>query len=564
MRWRAFPERDGPLLLSTQGEETVNTGHVAEENSRSGRISAVGVTNAYCLDLRKLDALLVDLDGVVTETAKIHAEVWKRTFDDYLHERVARLDATFHPFDLENDYKKYVDGKPRYDGVASFLQSRNIYLPPGEESDPPDKETVCGLGNRKNQRFLETIRQRGVDAYQTSVDFLRRVRSRGLRLAVVTSSRNCSEILQAAGIGDLFDVQVDGIVAREWLLAGKPDPDTFLAAARRLGVDPRRAAVIEDAVSGVQAGKAGEFGLVIGVSRGGQPQLLEQSGADIVVSDLSDLSLGNGGCGSATTAPLALDELVDIQAQVRDRRVAVFLDYDGTLTPIVERPDLADLSDDMRATLKMLADCCTVCVISGRERSDVQRLVGLENVIYAGCHGFDIAGPKGMEIQHEEGAGYVPVIAQAARDLRHRLASIEGIIVENKTYAVAVHFRMVKAEDVGSVEHVVDSVLRDHPLLRKTSGKMVFELRPNIFWDKGKAVLWLLRKLELDRPEVVPFYLGDDVTDRDAFEALRGKGISILVAAERQPTCANYRLVDPADVRNFLDKLTAIIGKQQG
>ena len=542
----------------------MNTAHVAEENSRSSRVSAGSATNAYCLDIRKLDAILADLDGVVTETAKIHAEAWKRMFDDYLRERVVRFDGTFHPFDLENDYKKYVDGKPRYDGVASFLQSRNIYLPPGKEDDPPDKETVCGLGNRKNQRFLETIRQRGVDAYQTSIDFLRRVRSRGLRLAVVTSSRNCSEILQATGIGDLFDTQVDGIVAREWMLPGKPAPDTFLAAARRLGVDPQRAAVIEDAVSGVQAGKAGKFGLVIGVSRDGQPQLLEQSGADIVVSDLSELAIGNEAYGSATIAPLALDKLNDIQAQVRDHRVAVFLDYDGTLTPIVERPDLAVLSDDMRATLKTLANCCTVCVISGRERSDVRRLVGLENVIYAGCHGFDIAGPEGMEIQHEEGAGYVPVIAQAARDLQHRLASIEGIIVENKTYAVAVHFRMVKAEDVSRVEHVVDSVLRDHPLLCKTGGKMVFELRPNIMWDKGKAVLWLLRKLKLDRPEVVPFYLGDDVTDRDAFKALRGKGISILVAAERQSTYADYRLVDPADVRRFLDELTAIVGEQQG
>jgi len=542
----------------------MNTAYVAEENSRSSRVSAAGVTNAHCLDLRKLDAILVDLDGVVTETAKIHAEAWKRTFDDYLRERVARLDGTFHPFDLENDYKRYVDGKPRYDGVASFLQSRNIYLPPGEEGDPPDKETVCGLGNRKNQLFLEIIRRRGVDAYQTSIDFLRRVRLRGLRLAVVTSSRNCSEILQAAGIGDLFDAQVDGIVAREWLLAGKPAPETFLEAARRLGVDPRRAAVIEDAMSGVQAGKAGKFGLVIGVSRGGQPQLLEQSGADIVVSDLSELSISNGGGGSATTAPLALEKLADIQTQVRDRRVAVFLDYDGTLTPIVERPDLAVLSDDMRATLKALADCCTVCVISGRERGDVQRLVGLENVIYAGCHGFDIAGPKGMKIQHEEGAGYVPIIAQAARDLQHRLASIEGVIVENKTYAVAVHFRMAKAEDVGNVEHVVDSVQRDHPLLRKTGGKMIFELRPNICWDKGKAVLWLLRKLQLDRPDVVPLYLGDDVTDRDAFEALRGNGISFFVAAEDQPTCADYRLVDPADVRRFLDELTVFVREQQG
>jgi alpha,alpha-trehalase len=438
------------------------------------------------INLEELDAILVDLDGVITETAKIHAQAWKKMFDEYLGERAARLGVSYQTFDLTRDYKRYVDGKPRFDGVASFLQSRSICLPPGEESDPPDKETICGLGNRKNQLFLAAIRRRGADTYQTSIEFIRRVKSRGLRVAVVTSSRNCSEVLEAAGIGDLFDAQVDGVVAREWMLDGKPAPDTYLEAARRLGVKPRRAAVIEDAASGIQAGKAGHFGLVVGVSRNGQPELLQQSGADIVVFDLSELELGTEDYGSTAIALLALEELVEIRDRIRNRRIAVFLDYDGTLTPIVERPERAVMSGGMRATLRALADSCAVVVISGRERSDVQRLVGLDGIIYAGCHGFDIAGPEGTEIRHEEGAGYVPVIAQAARELRRRLASIEGVIVENKTYAVAVHFRMARAEDVGRVEHAVDSVLARHPLLRKTTGKMVFELRPNMNWARPR------------------------------------------------------------------------------
>jgi alpha,alpha-trehalase len=515
------------------------------------------------INLEELDAILVDLDGVVTETARIHAQAWKTMFDAYLRERAARLGDTYEPFDLRHDYKRYVDGKPRYDGVASFLQSRSIYLPPGEDSDPPDKETIRGLGNRKNKRFLEAIRQRGVKVYQTSIDFIGRVKSHGLRVAVVTSSRNCRELLEAAGIGDLFDAQVDGLVAREWMLDGKPAPGTYLEAARRLGVTPRRAAVIEDAVSGVQAGKAGRFGLVIGVSRNGQPELLRQSGADIVVSDLSELRLGKEEYGTSTIPPLALEELIEIRTRIDNRRVAVFLDYDGTLTPIVERPELAILSEDMRATLKALADRCTVVVISGRERSDVERLVGLNNIIYAGCHGFDIAGPKGTEIQHKKGAGYVPVIAQAARELDRRLASIENVIVENKTYAVAVHFRMVRAEDVGRVEHIVDSVLAQHTLLRKTRGKKVFELRPNMAWGKGKAVLWLLDALGLNEADVMPFYLGDDVTDCDAFEALQGKGISILVAEQPQHICADYRLSDTAEVRKFLNELTAVLSERE-
>lgn len=537
--------------------------NIPRVEARSNHLSAKGGSRTCFLDLRELEAVLFDLDGVVTETAKVHAQAWERTFDDYLEERAARLGGTFHPFDLDKDYKSYVDGKPRYDGVASFLRSRDIYLPPGEESDPPHKDTVCGLGNRKNKYFLEAIRRDGVSVYPTSVDFARRVKAQGLKAAVVSSSRNCTEILKAAGIADLFDAQVDGIVTREWMLGGKPAPDTYLEAARSLGVDPRRVCVVEDAVSGVEAGKAGEFGLVIGVCRNGHPELLEKSGADIVVSDLSELAVGGDREGSTATARSALEHLAEIWGRIRGRRAAFFLDYDGTLTPIVERPELAVMSHEMWVTLKALASCCPVVLISGRERNDVQRLVGLDSIIYAGCHGFDIAGPNGMEIQHEEGADYVPEIALAARQLRGRLASIEGIIVEDKKYAVAVHFRMVRTEDVDRVEQVVDNILAEHPRLRKTSGKKVFELRPDMDWGKGKAVLWLLQALDLDQPDIVLFYLGDDVTDRDAFEALRGKGISILVADKPQPTLADYRLADPAEVRIFLEEIMAMLGEHE-
>ena len=504
------------------------------------------------INLEALDAILVDLDGVITETAKTHAQAWKRMFDEYLKGRAERLSGSHEPFNLKRDYKRYVDGKPRMEGVACFLQSRNIYLPRGEESDLPGKETICGLGNRKNQIYLNTIRQQGVEVYQSSLDFIRRIRRRGLRVAVVTSSRNCGEVLRDADISDVFDAQVDGIVAREWMLEGKPAPDTYLEAARRLGVKPGRAAVIEDSISGVQAGKAGNFGLVIGVNRAGDAELLQQSGADVVVSDLGELELENADSEARPIPQSALEKRAEIGVRIRNRRLAVFLDYDGTLTPIVERPELAVLSDEMRATLKVLAAQCPVFVISGRGRKDVERLVGLTEILYAGCHGFDIAGPAGMEIRHEEGAGYLPVVAQAARDLQRRLGSIEGVIVEDKTYAIAVHYRLVKAADMHRVTHIVDDVLAEHPVLRKTGGKKVFEFRPNINWDKGKAVLWLLDALELNRSDVVPFYVGDDVTDQDAFRALEGRGISILVTEEPKPTCADYLLRDTNEVRMFL------------
>lgn len=511
------------------------------------------------VQIKGIDAVLLDLDGVVTETASVHAETWKRIFDEYLKERAARLHGAFEPFDIADDYKRYVDGKPRLDGVASFLQSRGIRLPLGDPNDSPDKETIWGLGNRKNRLYLAAIRKNGVNVYPTSLEFIKKAKSLGLKIAVVTASRNCTEVLKSAGLEDLFDTQVDGNVARECKLDGKPAPDTYLEAARRLDTKPERTAVVEDATSGVRAGKAGHFGLVIGVSRGSPRDLLKRSGADVVVADLDELEFRSEDDADGATVPHALEQRTELRSRLEKRRAVVFLDYDGTLTPIVERPELAILSHDMRETLRRLADYCTVIVVSGRERQDVEDLVGEDNIFYAGSHGFDIAGPEGTEIRHEEGLTYLPEIARAAGELRRELAPIYGVIVENKTYALAVHFRMVREENIGQVEQIVDKVVAQHPLLRKTGGKKVFELRPNMDWDKGKAVLWLLDALGLNKKDVLPLYIGDDITDYDAFRALRGKGISILVSDQAQGGGSDYRLSDTTEVRLFLDALTAML-----
>ena len=237
-------------------------------------------------------AWLFDLDGVITDTASVHAAAWKRTFDRYLREVSEREGKPFEPFEINPDYFRYVDGKPRYDGVDSFLRSRGIALEWGDPNDPPGRETVCGLGNSKNAMFNEVLRSRGVQVFGSSVALIRGLRSMGRRVAVVTSSKNCDAVLEAAGIQDLFDARVDGNVSTEKKLAGKPAPETYEEAARMLGVPPERAVVIEDAISGVQAGRAGGFGLVIGVARGDDPEVLRESGADIVVRDLVELSLG--------------------------------------------------------------------------------------------------------------------------------------------------------------------------------------------------------------------------------------------------------------------------------
>jgi beta-phosphoglucomutase family hydrolase len=234
-------------------------------------------------------ACLFDLDGVLTDTASLHAAAWREMFDTFLRARAAAAGAQFVAFDPARDYRDFIDGKQRSDGVRSFLASRGITLPEGSRGEPADAVTVTRLADRKNELLLAMIHSRGVHAFEGSVRFVRGARDAGLRRAVVSASANCREVLEAAGIADLFEARVDGIVAERENLHGKPAPDLFLAGARILGVEPSAAAVFEDALAGVEAGRAGEFGLVVGVDRIGQADALRAHGADIVVTDLAEL-----------------------------------------------------------------------------------------------------------------------------------------------------------------------------------------------------------------------------------------------------------------------------------
>lgn len=237
-----------------------------------------------------ITACLFDLDGVVTQTSIVHAAAWAETFDGFLADRARRTGDPYVPFDRRADYGAYVDGKRRADGVRDFLASRHIHLPEGTPHDGPDANTINGVANRKNELVQQLIRRDGVQVYPGSVAYLRDARSAGLATAVVSSSANTVEVLRVTGLTDQFDVRVDGVVAREMSLPGKPAPDTFLHAARQLSVDPTRAAVFEDALAGVAAGRAGGFGFVVGVDRLGQADRLRDQGADVVVGDLSELA----------------------------------------------------------------------------------------------------------------------------------------------------------------------------------------------------------------------------------------------------------------------------------
>jgi alpha,alpha-trehalase len=237
----------------------------------------------------RFDAVLFDLDGVVTETARVHAACWKKMFDDFLREHARLTGRIFTPFDIVSDYNLYVDGKLRQEGVRSFLDSRGIDLPFGGPEAPPGEATIWGLGNRKDTLFMTVLREQGVDILEDGMALVRHVRTLGLGTAVVSSSKNCRAVLRAAKIEEFFDVRVDGRTVDQLRINGKPAPDSFLKAAELLGVQPARSVVVEDAIAGVQAGRRGNFGLVVGVARKEDEQALLNNGADIVVTDLRTL-----------------------------------------------------------------------------------------------------------------------------------------------------------------------------------------------------------------------------------------------------------------------------------
>lgn len=260
-----------------------------------------------------------------------------------------------------------------------------------------------------------------------------------------------------------------------------------------------------------------------------------------------------------------LENKSEFTERLRGKRIALFLDYDGTLTPIVQRPEMATLSDETRSAVRRAAGrLTTIAIVSGRDLAGVREMVGLDNLVYAGSHGYDIQGPHGLSMQHEQAQTCLPDLDEAEEALRQRLTRIAGCHVERKRFAIAVHYRQVDEIDLPEVERAVDEVQREHPRLRKRGGKKIFELQPDVAWDKGRAVLWLLRKLDLDQPDVLPIYVGDDVTDEDAFRALQGWGIGICVDCADRPTHAEYSLRDTRHVREFLELLADSRRKDQG
>lgn len=505
-----------------------------------------------------MKAAVFDLDGVITRTAALHARSWQTMFDEFLQARADQRGETFVPFTIERDYREYVDGKPRIEGVRSFLLSREIELPLGEETDPPGFYTSWALGNRKNALFQSLVDEHGADVIESTVRFVEELKRQGIRVGVASSSKNCSLVLASAGLTSLFSAQIDGVESAALGLKGKPAPDIFVETARRLEAEPTETMVVEDAISGVQAGRAGRFGLVVGIGGESERIGLREGGADWIVSafDRSSLEISQDWFRyAANRCPSAITSWCEMEAVLEKGQPMLFLDYDGTLTSIASKPELALLEEERRSLLRAVARVIPTGVISGRGREDVERLVGIPELAYAGSHGFDIVGPNGAAVMYEIAAWIAPVMEEVEKTLSNEVKGIEGCLVEPKGFSVAVHYRLVSEEHVSGVETIVDRIVDADGRLKKATGKKVFEIRPALDWDKGKALNVLRCALEDDLSETVPIYIGDDVTDEDAFAVVRDQGIGILVSPAPKPTAATYSVQAPWEVFEVLDRL---------
>jgi alpha,alpha-trehalase len=493
-------------------------------------------------------AVIFDLDGVVTRTAVIHARAWKLVFDQYLRLREKRDSEPFREFTHRGDYLTYVDGKPRYKGVNSFLKSRKINIPYGLPEDLPDKESICGIGNRKNLKFLQLLKKQRPQVFRSTIRLIKNLQKSGVRIGVASSSANCRQILESSGIEDLFQTRVDGVVSRQLKLKGKPESDIFVTAAHNLGAEAASSVVVEDASSGVAAGRNGGFGLVLGVARGDNRRELLANGADIVVRDLAEINIAAMKKWFARR-PKPLPR----QAFLGKKRLILFLDYDGTITPIVQRPELAILSAEMKGLLRKLAKKHTLAVISGRERQEVERLVGVKGIIYAGNHGMDIAGPS-CSMVHPRAGEFIPLMARIAGQLKKEFQDIPGVLLQAKKFSVSVHYRLAAQRRLSKIQTKVTQLTRKNRKLRLMSGNKVWEIMPAIDWDKGRALRWIMQTLKAKWSRNSLVYIGDDTTDEDAFRILRTRGTGVLVCAKPRPSAADFYLPSVAAVKRLLEK----------
>lgn len=472
--------------------------------------------------------IVLDVDGVTTDTRRIHFRAWKRIFDQELGLR------NLTEF-TDEDYQNYVDGRPREEGILSLFKSRGLSL---------ELAKVREVAEAKNEIFLTLLREHPPKAYDDFFKAMKLWKSQAIDVMAVSSSKNCRPVLESAGVIDMFKLIIDGTDALALELNGKPAPDYFLEAIKRARLRPRDCAIVEDSLSGIIAGRRGDFSYVFGMSRVGQtsPQELYLYGADYVVSSLEDIGKMKN----------PLTEWADFKARVGGRDVALFVDYDGTLTDIVNDPRDAHIPESTRAILKTCSKSFKVSIISGRDRNDVKQRVGIDSIFYSGCHGLDVSGPGCFHFEVEEVSGLLSELEEASLVLSAFFAPVEGIVIERKRFSTALHYRMVSVLSDEKIVEEVSKLLARFENLRCKLGKKVIEIIPDVEWDKSKAVDKISEILEIDPRVTVPIYIGDDVTDEDVFISYRRKGICIKVCEDECLLSAHYKLRSPAEVGKFL------------
>jgi alpha,alpha-trehalase len=501
------------------------------------------------VDARYHDAVIFRLDGVVTGTPSLQAAAWAAVLDNFLARRRPDSREDHSPLG-DDDYRHLIGDKPRYDGVTAFLASRGISLSKGSIADSTD-DTVRGLVNRQQMIFHEML-NRGVPVVESAVAMAGKLHDAGIATAVYSTSGSCDQISTAAGIANKFPVRVDGKVADELGLPGKPDPAVLLEATRRLGTRPERSVIVDDVGAGVAAGRAGGFALVIGVDQTGRADELKGYGADSVVTDLAEVAV-RAGSRRMSELPNALESYGQLVGVFGTRDPMMFLEFDGTLSEIVSDPQAATLVDGAGKALEHLAVRCPVAILSGRDLVDVRDRVGVAGIWYAGSHGFELVGPDGSHHENDAATAAVPVLERAAAELRDEFKHIPGARVEHKRFAVAVHYRNVPRERVAEVIATTHRHGQRHDL-RITNGRMVVELRPNVDWDKGTALAWISDRIK-HSGRVVPIYIGDDLTDEDAFDAIRFNGIAIVVRHDEdgdRRSAAQFSLESPRQVSELV------------
>ncbi len=505
-----------------------------------------------------MKAIIIDMSGVLINTTLTDKKAWEKVFNQLLKSHNARY--LFN----EEDYYTFIEGKPKYERIQNYLNRLNISLPNGNPDDSPGYHSIYGLEKKKSKVFTQLLNKGELKVYEKAIEQVHSWKEKGLRIAVVSSDENFKKALVSMEMDHLFDIIIERHASRKKGLKEKPEADLYIQAAKELNLPPESCVLFDDTIQGLRAGSKGNFGLVVGVSRADNRKLLSENGADVVIDDFDEIDLLNDPDIKAwfeqPTPPFA-SEYVKIGDAVYEKTPVLFLDYDGTLTPIVQRPEAAVISDEMKEVLNECASKFTVAAVSGRDMDDLKSRIKLENMIYAGSHGFRISGPEGLYMEHEKTDEILPRLDAIEKKLQDVFSEgVEGVQIERKRYAIAIHYRNAEEKDVPFIRQKSFEAIEQSEGFKIGEGKKILEIKPDIDWHKGKAVLWILEKLGLnDTGKYVPIYIGDDTTDEDAYRALKGKGFGIQVGPGAEQTAAQFKLKNVYQVRLLLKELVNFI-----